>query len=113
MTVVAHNRENIGSTSSSQRLGVQFEATRRSNGYAAPDTPPFANFYYQPNQPERTAPVEFDASGSRDRRGTSLVYQWDFWDGTPPPPFFRSPPPAPSLFSGMGGGAITVTLHHC
>ncbi|MBP9066368.1 MAG: PKD domain-containing protein, partial [Candidatus Microthrix sp.] len=110
MTVVAHNRENIGSTSSSQRLGVQFEATRRSNGYAAPDTPPFANFYYQPNQPERTAPVEFDASGSRDRRGSSLVYQWDFGDGTPPAAFSSSPTTTHSFSTASVGGPFTVTL---
>ncbi len=61
-----------------QRPPVVLQATRRTDAYSVPGTPPIARFTYAPSNVEDLDLVQFDGSPSRDQRGGSLEYRWDF-----------------------------------
>jgi hypothetical protein len=104
MTVVAHNRENIGSTH--RVSGWVFSLKPRAGRMDTPHRHPHCQLYYQPNQPERTAPVEFDASAWTGGIVTGLpVGLW----GRHAPPHSRAPDDH-SQFLRRVGGLFTVTL---
>ena len=62
----------------SERPPVVLQATRRTDAYSVPGTPPIARFTYVPSNVEDLDSVQFDGSPSRDQRGGSLEYRWDF-----------------------------------
>ena len=76
-----------------------------SNG--PPETKPVARFRVTPSTPAPGAPATFDASGSSDADGDTIVeYAWSFGDGSPFV-FTSSPKTVHTFFSG---GTYTVTL---
>ena len=76
-----------------------------SNG--PPETKPVARFRVTPSSPAPGAPATFDASGSSDADGDTIVaYAWNFGDGSPFV-FTGSPKTAHTFFAG---GTYTVTL---
>ncbi len=79
-------------------LAVFLAVTLSSVGYAS--SPPVVD----PGGPYTGIagqPVQFDASGTSDPEGDSLVYLWDFGDGSPPP-FPSEDPTATHTYASPG-----------
>ena len=89
------------------RPPVVLQATRRTDSYAVPGTPPIARFSYAPSNVEDLDLVQFDGSGSRDQRGGDLEYRWEF--GAPVStaiPYSSNPTPPAVLIDERNAAAV-------
>ena len=53
--------------------------------------------------------VQFDGSGSFDPDGDTLIYLWDFGDGTPPP-FPSQDPTATHTYDAVGTYTVVLAV---
>jgi len=79
------------------------------SGPPPPPQPPFADFSYTPLYPNVGDVVTFDASGSYDPDGGSIVsYRWDFGDGSPV--VVEADPVTTHAFSAFGSFTVNLTV---